>query len=129
MRLVQTEQDLPAGTLALANTDDVLALARDLERAPAVLLHFPKWTDGRAYSQAVLLRGRLHYAGEILASGEVLIDMLPLLRRCGFDAVRLRPDQDLALAARMLAQLPAPFAGHYQGDATGHRPLFASQAA
>jgi uncharacterized protein (DUF934 family) len=129
MRLVQTEQELPAGTLALANTDDVLALAHDLGRAAAVKLNFPKWTDGRAYSQAVLLRGRLRYAGEIIASGDVLIDMLPLLRRCGFDAVQLRADQDLTVAARMLEQLPAPFAGHYQGDAAGNRPLFARQAA
>jgi uncharacterized protein (DUF934 family) len=129
MRLVQTEQDIPAGTLALANTDDVLALAQDLGRTPAVRLHFPKWTDGRAYSQAVLLRGRVRYAGEIIASGDVLIDMLPLLRRCGFDAVQMRADQDLAVAARMLEQLPTPFAGHYQGDAAGNRPLFARQAA
>jgi uncharacterized protein (DUF934 family) len=74
------------------------------------VLQFPKWTDGRAYSQAVLLRGRLRYAGELRASGEVLADMLPLLRRCGFDAVQMRADQSLATAQRALGF----FSTHYQ---------------
>ena len=129
MRLIQNSNDVPAATLVLANDDDVLARADELRSAAAVMLHFPKWTDGRAYSQAVLLRGRLRYSGEILAHGEVLIDMLPLLRRCGFDAVQLRTDQSLEAAARVLGVLPGPFSGHYQGDAAGSRPLFARQAA
>lgn len=129
MRLIQNPNEIPAATLALANDEDVLARADELRNAVAVMLHFPKWTDGRAYSQAVLLRGRLRYSGQILAQGEVLIDMLPLLRRCGFDAVQLRADQSLDAAARVLDVLPRPFPGHYQGDAAGGRPTFARQAA
>jgi uncharacterized protein (DUF934 family) len=129
MRLIETPNDIPAGTLVLANSDDVLARAGELRGTAAVMLNFPKWTDGRAYSQAVLLRGRLRYDGEIFASGEVLIDMLPLLRRCGFDAVQLRADQSTEAAERVLRVLPAPFAGHYQGDVSGGRPIFARQAA
>jgi uncharacterized protein (DUF934 family) len=126
MRLIQNPADIPATTLVVANDADVLSRADELRGAPAVMLHFPKWTDGRAYSQAVLLRGRLRYDGEILARGEVLIDMLPLLRRCGFDAVQLRADQNLEAAARVVDVLPGPFPGHYQVDAAGH---FARQAA
>jgi uncharacterized protein (DUF934 family) len=74
------------------------------------VLQFPKWTDGRAYSQAVLLRGRLRFTGEIRAQGEVLADMLPLLRRCGFNAVQLRADQKLETAQRALGY----FDDHYQ---------------
>ena len=129
MQLIQDAKDIAAATVWLANDDDVMARAADLRDAPAVMLHFPKWTDGRAYSQAVLLRGRLRYGGEILAHGEVLIDMLPLLRRCGFDAVQLRADQDAEAAARALELLPRPFNGHYQGDAAGGRPLYARLAA
>jgi uncharacterized protein (DUF934 family) len=129
MRLIQNNTDIPAATLVLANDEDVHSRADELRSAAAVMLHFPKWTDGRAYSQAVLLRGRLRYGGEILARGEVLVDMLPLLRRCGFDAVQLRADQSLEAAARVLDVLPRPFPGHYQGDAAGSRPLFAGQAA
>jgi uncharacterized protein (DUF934 family) len=129
MQLIAPEATAPAGALQLANTDNVLALAAEVGNTTVVVLNFPKWTDGRAYSQAVLLRGRLRYAGQIRASGDVVVDMLPLLRRCGFDAVQLRADQNLESAARTLDILPAPFPGHYQGDATGARPLFDRQPA
>jgi uncharacterized protein (DUF934 family) len=104
MRFIRPDDTLPDTTLAFASHDDVLdpARAAALAVAPAVALHFPKWTDGRAYSQAVLLRGRLRYAGEIVATGEVLADMLPLLRRCGFTAAQLRADQDVAVALTAL---------------------------
>ena len=96
--------------LLLDNTADVLARADEIARHATVALQFPKWTDGRAYSQAVLLRGRLRYAGEIRATGEVMADMLPLLRRCGFDAVQLRADQRIESAQRALGF----FDTHYQ---------------
>ncbi len=49
-------------------------------------------TDGRAYSQARLLRGRLRYLGEVRATGDVLVDMAPLLQRTGFSSAQLRAD-------------------------------------
>ena len=105
----------------IANTVDVESLGDDLRRWSLVALQFPKWTDGRAYSQARLLRARLGYAGEIRATGEVLVDMLPLLQRSGVDAVLLRADQDIDAARRALRF----FAGHYQGDVLQSQPLFA----
>jgi uncharacterized protein (DUF934 family) len=111
---------LPVG-LMLANDHDVEEIAADLARFALVALEFPKWVDGRAYTQARLLRSRYRFAGEIRATGEVLVDMLPLLLRTGFDAVVLRPDQSLDAAERALAFFP----GHYQGDARDNRPLFA----
>jgi len=109
----------PIGLL-LPNDFDVETLAADLPRFALIALQFPKWTDGRAYSQARLLRSRLRFAGELRATGEVLVDMLPLLQRTGFDAVQLRPDQSLDSAQRALRF----FAGHYQGDAVEPRPHF-----
>ncbi len=111
---------VPAG-LKLANDADVEGLAADLPRFGLIALHFPKWVDGRAYSQARLLRSRYRFKGEIRATGEVLVDMLPLLVRTGFDAAVLRSDQSLDAADRALAF----FRGHYQGDAIDNRPLFA----
>ncbi len=110
MNFIAADAPLPADALFLDNTADVAAHAEGLQRHAAVVLHFPKWTDGRAYSQAVLLRGRLRYAGEIIASGDVMADMLPLLRRCGYTAVQLRADQKLASAQRALGY----FDTHYQ---------------
>ena len=110
MRFIAPTAAADDGALVLDNTADVLAQAEAIHAHGAVLLHFPKWTDGRAYSQAVLLRGRLRYAGEIRATGQVLADMLPLLRRCGFNAVQLRADQKLESAQRALGF----FDTHYQ---------------
>ena len=114
---------LPAG-LRLANDADVEDLADDLPRFALVVLEFPKWTDGRAYSQAHLLRARYRYTGELRATGAVLADMMPLLARTGFDAVQLRDDQIEATARQALGY----FAGHYQGDVQQTRPLFARTA-
>ncbi|GAP35689.1 DUF934 domain-containing protein [Piscinibacter sakaiensis] len=114
---------LPVG-VAIANDVDVATLAEDLPRLALVALHFPKWTDGRAYSQAHLLRVRHRYAGQVRATGEVLVDMLPLLLRTGVDAVVLRADQSRAAAERALGF----FAAYYQGDVRDPRPLFARPA-
>jgi uncharacterized protein (DUF934 family) len=86
--------------VVMANDHDIEALQPDLPRLALVVLQFPKWTDGRAYTQARLLRTRLRFTGEVRASGEVLVDMLPLLQRTGFDAVQLRVDQSLESAQR-----------------------------
>jgi uncharacterized protein (DUF934 family) len=113
-------EGMPVGVL-LANDLEVTEIADDLQRLALVALQFPKWVDGRAYSQAKLLRSRHRYTGQIRAIGEVLVDMLPLLQRTGFDAVVMRADQSRDAAERALGF----FHGHYQGDALDNRPLFA----
>jgi uncharacterized protein (DUF934 family) len=61
-------------------------IAADVGRFALIVLDFPRFTDGRAYSQARLLRGRLGYRGELRASGHVLRDQLLFMKRCGFDS-------------------------------------------
>lgn len=100
-----------ARTLELPNDAD--PLAQDLSGVQRIDLHFPSFTDGRAYSQAFLLRRRRHFAGEIRATGDVLLDQLLHMHRCGFDAAVLRADQDMARAHTMLRA----FSGFYQQDA------------
>ena len=117
--------DVAVGVL-LSNTVDVEDIAADLPRLLLVALEFPKWVDGRAYSQAHVLRARLRYAGEVRATGEVVVDMMPLLQRSGFDAVVLREGERQASAERALGFFPA---GHYQGDVLQPDPLFARKAA
>ena len=76
------------------NNNERMALLSDpvaLGRLHAlVALEFPKFTDGRAYSQARLLRERYGYRGEIRAVGDVLRDQLRFMARSGFDAFELR---------------------------------------
>jgi len=116
----QWPADVPVG-IRLGNDQDVEDIAADLPRFALVALHFPKWVDGRAYSQARLLRSRYRFRGEVRALGDVLVDMMPLLARTGFDAVVLRHDQSVDAAERALGFFP----GHYQGDVRDNRPLFA----
>ncbi|WP_309624684.1 DUF934 domain-containing protein [Methylibium sp.] len=116
----QWPEAMPVGVL-VPNDAAIEDLATDLPRLALVALEFPKWTDGRAYSQAHLLRARYRYTGEVRATGEVLVDMMPLLARTGFDAVALRPDQSIDAAERALGF----FRAHYQGDVRDSRPLFA----
>ena len=112
-------EGLPVG-VTLTNTAEVEDLAEDLPRLALVALQFPKWVDGRAYSQARVLRARLRYAGQVRATGDVVVDMLPLLHRTGFDAVQLRDGQSEASARRALQIITE----HYQGDVHETRPLF-----
>jgi uncharacterized protein (DUF934 family) len=72
--------------VSLSNTDPVEDLAPHVGRLRLIVLNFPKFSDGRAYSQARLLRGRLGYTGELRASGNVLRDQALFMLRCGFDS-------------------------------------------
>ena len=82
-------------------TDLVEDIAGYLARLELVVLRFESFADGRAFSQARLLRERLGYTGLLRASGEVLRDQLAFMRRCGFDQFLLADGEevDLALAA------------------------------
>ena len=114
-----SQADHEAGVLALANDADPRELK--LDGVQRVDLHFPAFTDGRAYSQAFLLRRRLGFKGEIRATGDVLADQLPLMARSGFTQAVLRADQNVEVAQRQLGR----FGNYYQGDAVQPQPLFA----
>ena len=116
----QWPDGMPVG-VTLPNDAEVKDIATDLPRLALVVLHFPKWVDGRAYSQAHTLRARYRFKGEVRASGDVLVDMVPLLQRTGFDAALLRADQSIDAAHRALGFFP----GHYQGGIDDPLPLFA----
>ncbi len=68
-------------------SDDPALLAPFLDQLHLIELQFPKYTDGRAFSQSQLLRRRYGYKGEIRATGQVLRDQLRLMIRSGFDAM------------------------------------------
>ena len=109
--------------LALSNDAD--PLEADLAGVQRIDLHFPKFSDGRAFSQARLLRQRREYTGEIRATGDVLIDQLVHMARCGFDVAVLRDGVDAGDAQRQFDR----FAGFYQGDAVQPQPHFAQAPA
>ena len=102
--------------------NDAQAHSLALEGIACIELDFPKFTDGRAFSQAHVLRRR-GFVGDIRASGDVLIDQLLQLQRSGFSSAVLREGQDAAHGARLLAH----YSGFYQGDVE-NLPHFARAA-
>ena len=111
------------GVLVLAN--DVNALEVNLDGITQVDLQFPAFTDGRAFTQAYLLRRRRGFTGDIRATGDVLIDQLVQMQRTGFSSAVLREGVDQADAQRQFER----FGGFYQADAIHYQPHFAGEKA
>lgn len=118
-----TQLTADSQTLVLANDAD--PRTANLTGVATVVLHFPSFTDGRAFSQAFLLRRRLGFTGAIRATGDVLVDQLVQMQRTGFTEAVLAQGQSLAVGEQLLAQAHAP----YQGDAVAPRPRFADHTA
>jgi uncharacterized protein (DUF934 family) len=121
-------QLIPITEQASLSQDQLLKLPNDadpmqqsLQDVQTIELHFPKFTDGRAFSQALMLRRRCGFSGDIRATGDVLIDQLSQMQRCGFSSAVLRADQDIAKGRDLLSH----FSAFYQGDVTQPQPLFA----
>ena len=117
---INTPATFENSTLLLAN--DVNPLDSDLAGIKSIVLNFPKFTDGRAFTQAVMLRKRAGFTGEIRATGDVLVDQLQQMARSGFDVAELRADQDLAAGQRQLDR----YAEFYQADVVQKAPHFAN---
>lgn len=100
----QVEPDIYGSKVAvwLSNTEDVSTLVPWLGHISMIALEFPKFTDGRAYSQASELRRYLNWQGELRAVGDVLRDQLSHMRHCGFDSFALREDKNTLDAIKSL---------------------------
>ncbi len=110
--------------LQLANDADPLAIEVCLADIERIDLNFPEFTDGRAYSQAFLLRRRLGFTGDIRATGDVLIDQLVQMERTGFSSAVLKEGVDASDAQRQFDR----FSAFYQCDAVKTAPHFAAGA-
>jgi len=83
-----------------------------------IALEFPKFRDGRAYSQARLLREQYGFRGTLRATGDVLRDQFNFLVRAGFDSFDVKKPTD----ARVFAEVLARYSVHYQPSADGRPP-------
>jgi len=125
LNILSAEEHIDDGdpkVLQLANDADPLAIEECLADIERIDLNFPKFTDGRAYSQAFLLRRRLGFKGDIRATGDVLIDQLVQMERTGFSSAVLKEGVDASDAQRQFDR----FAAFYQGDAVKAAPHFAA---
>lgn len=107
----------------LESHEEAEALAYDLPRLSVVALDFPKYRDGRAYTNARLLRERLGYTGEVRAVGDVLREQAGFMVRVGFDAFEPADgagSQEWHAAARRYRHV-------YQRAADARAPAFAER--
>ncbi len=89
-----------------------------LDRLAAIIIPFAKFSDGRGYSVARRLRDELNFKGEIRATGDVLLDQLPLMLRCGFDAFAIGHAPTIAaLEAGHLPAIPEVYQAATRGRA------------
>ncbi|MDP3551772.1 MAG: DUF934 domain-containing protein [Novosphingobium sp.] len=102
--------------------DDARALLPHLDRIALVEVNFPAYTDGRGYSAARILREH-GYAGELRAVGDVLLDQLSHMRRCGFDS--FAPDQ--AISSEAAEKAFATWPDVYQKTVDGRPAIWAKR--
>jgi uncharacterized protein (DUF934 family) len=99
-------------------------LAGVVNELEVIAVNFPRFADGRGYSIARILRERLGYKNELRAIGDVLLDQLQFMKRCGFDRFVLRADKNAEEAARCLNF----FSQGYQAATDTDLPLFRRRA-
>ena len=109
-----------ASAVRLESDEDARALLPHLGRLALIEIAFPKFRDGRGYSSARILR-EAGFTGELRAQGDVLVDQLPFMRRCGFDSFV----PDAAIDGSVLARALARFGEVYQKAADGRLPVWA----
>lgn len=113
-RLMQHRNQLPPFQLGviLEPTDAVEELVPFLDQLGIIDLQFWVFSDGRAFSQARLLRERHAYRGDIRAAGDVICDQLGYMQRSGFNQFQLNEGEDIDLAFRILGE----FSLSYQSE-------------
>lgn len=112
------------------NNRDLDDLVPYLDRVAVVALVFPTFRDGRAYSQARLLRERYGYKGELRATGQVLRDQFVLMLRAGFDAFEVKKDADAEAFAATVKRYTVFYQPTGDGRITAlHRRMQARHAA
>ena len=110
-----------ARMVTLMPDDDPLKLEPFLDQLDVIEITFPRYTDGRGYSQAQLLRRRLGYQGELRAVGDVLRDQILFMLRSGFNAFEVQSED----AVEAVQAASAEFSHFYQPAADGSKSVFA----
>lgn len=113
-----------ATALLISNDTSLTDIKCDLHGFSVIILDFPAFKDGRAYSQARLLRERYGYTGEIRARGDILRDQLLFMVRCGINVFEFEGG-DIAGADRALKE----FTFAYQPAADGLAPVWRQRLA
>ncbi|MEO1014705.1 MAG: DUF934 domain-containing protein [Pseudomonadota bacterium] len=109
--------------VSVRNDLDVHSLDGRLDGVDAVILHFPAFTDGRAYSQARVLRAQLGFRGDIIARGDVGRDQALFMARAGFSLLEVD-----GAAAHGVSEAMNEFSSFYQAASDGADPVWRLRA-
>ncbi len=104
----------------LYSDDDARALEGALSALALIAIDFPKFTDGRGYSHARILRDQLGFEGELRAVGDVLQDQMFFMARCGINAFELKAGKSLQSALEAFSR----FTVRYQAAADQPKPIY-----
>jgi len=107
------------------NNRKLAELVPHLHKLALVALVFPKFRDGRAYSQARLLREQYGFRGELRATGQVLRDQFVFMMRAGFDALEATKDADAAVFGEVMRR----YSVFYQPTGDGRTTVLRSRLA
>jgi uncharacterized protein (DUF934 family) len=105
-------------SVAIEAGKDAIEHLREAADRPLVVLVFAKFSDGRAFSYAEMLRERFGFNGELRAGGDVLLDEIPLMLRCGFDSFEVTNEPTLRNLKR----------GHLPGVSLYYQPSVVREA-
>lgn len=108
-----------ATAVRIESGDDVRGLIPHLGQIALIEVSFPTFRDGRGYSSARILR-EAGYTGELRAAGDVLVDQIPLMKRCGFDSFAPQAEIDGETLQASLARYDTV----YQAAADGRVPAW-----
>ncbi len=111
-----------AAAVRLEPGDEARDLLPHLDRLRLIEINFPVYGDGRGYTAARVLR-EAGYTGELRAVGDVLVDQLAFMRRCGFDAFAPEVALDPAAAQAAFGRYPEV----YQPTVDGRAPIWAKR--
>ena len=109
-----------ANAVWIDGDEEIEEIGETLASLDLIAVYFPGFADGRGLSLATLLRNRFQFTGELRAIGEVLPDLTPFMKRCGFDAFVLATESDAKTAIKCMGAIT----DHYQGSVIQPKPAF-----
>ena len=95
-------------------------IGEELAKLDLIAVYFPAFADGRGLSAATLLRNRFEFQGELRAIGEVLPDLTPFMKRCGYDSFLLNSESEAQVAIKCMASM----SDFYQGSVIQPEPAY-----
>lgn len=120
------QQGSRSGRIApsISGAQELESIVDQLLDQPMIAIEFPRFNDGRGFSQARLLRQKYGYQGQLRAVGDVTRDRLRFMHRCGIDAMQIAADRFSDDIVKVFDEVSV----HTQGAVDDPRPVYRQEA-